>query len=98
MVEQVEETAQRRIAAMAQPLAGVLRDVRGKRPVRAEKAEEPHLEARRPPNRRCLERRDGCRREREIRILSETHRLVEGTQRASQARLVGEQALESAQG
>ena len=82
---------------MPQPLARVLGDVKRQRPVRAEQAEQPHLQPRRPRRRAGLERRQRRGRKRQVRILSQPHRLVDRTERLSPARLVVVQALEPAQ-
>ena len=96
-MEDVEEAAERRIAGVAQPLARVLGEVQRQRPVRAEQAEEPHLQPRRRRPSRGSNDGQRRRRERQDRVLAEAHRLVDRPQRLAPARLVGVQALEPAQ-
>src|SRR5262245_50171781 len=94
--KEVEEPRQRGIAVVQQALARVLRHVQRQRPVGAEQAEEPLLQAR--PGPLLLERRQGRGRERDRRLLRDADRLVRRAQRLAQTRPVGEQAFDAAQG
>ena len=97
MVEHVEEAAERRIAGVAQPFARVFGEVQRQRTVRAEQAEEPDLQPRRP-SARCRSRTTRAAPARTtVGILAEAHRLVHRAQRFAPARLVAVQALEPPQ-
>src|SRR6185503_5860403 len=95
VVKEIEEAHQGRIAVVDEPLARVLGDVERQRSVGAEEAEESLLEPRRPAAVVRLTRRQGRRREGHGRLLREAYRLVPGTQRLPELRLVGEQAFDS---
>ena len=87
MMEEIEEPAERRIAGVPQPMARVLGDVDRQRAVRPEQAEQPDLQARRRAVLPELERGERSRRERHVGILSQSHRLVNRTERGAPARL-----------
>ena len=97
MVQDIEKPAERRIARMPQALARVLGQVQGQRPIRAQQAEEPHLQARRLPVVSGLERRQRRRRERQIGILAKPDRFIDRPKRSAPARLVGVQTLQPPQ-
>jgi hypothetical protein len=97
VMEQIEEPAQRGIAGVPQAMSGVLGDVDGHRPVGAEQAEQPDLQARRRPILAEFERRQRGRGERHVGILSKPQGLVNWTEGRTPAWLVAVQALESPQ-
>ena len=96
VMKEVEESRQRGVAVVQQALAYVLRHVQRQRPVGAEQAEEPLLEAR--PGPLLLERRQSRGGERNRRLLRDADRLVRRPQRLAQTRPVGEQAFDAPQG
>ena len=97
MVEDIEESAERRVAGIAQPFPRVLGDVQRQRPVRTEQPEQSHLQPRRPSRDAGLERGERRRRERQIGILPQPDPLVDRSQRFAPAGLFTVQAFQTPQ-
>ena len=79
MLEQIEKPAERRIAGMAEPMPSVLRDVNRQRTIGPDQAEQPYLQARRRALLAEFDRMQRGRGEREVRVLTQPERLVDGT-------------------
>src|SRR5262245_10678758 len=93
MVEEIEEPAQRRIARQTQALSYVFGDMQRHRPVGSEQAEQSDLESGSLPI-VGLERRQRRGRKRQIRILPEPNRLIDGTKRLAPTRASVVQTLQ----
>jgi hypothetical protein len=97
VMEEVEEARQRPVPRLPQAVARVFRDVDRQRAVRTEQAEQVDVQPRRTAAAARLERGQRRRRERQIRILAETHRLVGRPPGVAPARLRVVHALETPQ-
>src|SRR6185503_1222031 len=96
VMEDIEKSAEGGVAVVAKALARVLGDVHRERAIRPEQPVKAHLESRDCTVSR-LEGRQRRRSKRQVRILAETHGLVDGPQRATPAWLVPVQTLEPPQ-